>query len=286
MRKHKARDTELAVGDALGPYQLEEVLGEGGMGIVFRAVRTRDGTVVALKVLKQTLSGDEVFRKRFVHEARAAREVQDKHLVPILDAGELEGHHYLAVRYVKGPSLADHIAEKGFVSLRLLARIVPQIAAGLDALHAAGLVHRDVKPPNIMLDEGETAALTDFGLAKGRDYTALTKQGQVMGTVDYLAPELIKGSAATPATDIYGLGCTVYECVAGTPPFADRGIFQVAVAHLEDEPANPCAGRSDLPPSLSWAVLQALAKDPSGRPPTAMAYAQGIRMAAAEAGAT
>ena len=273
-----SRDADLGPGDTLGPYRLEDMLGEGGMGLVFRAVAS-DGTVVALKVLKQQLSTDETYRRRFIHEARAARSVEHKHLVPIFDANEADGYHYLAVCFVDGRSLAQEIEENGPLPLERLPRLVSEIAAGLDALHAAGLVHRDIKPSNIMLDAAGSAAVTDFGLAKGPSYTVLTKPGQVMGTIDYLAPELIKGTPASPASDVYALGCTVFECLAGKPPFADRGIYQAAVAHLEDEPPDPCAARDDGSPSLSWAVLQALAKDPARRPPTATAYAHGIRLA-------
>jgi serine/threonine protein kinase len=283
LRPWASQRTELDGAEKIGPYRLESLLGEGGMGIVFRAVRETDQTTVALKVLRKELSSDDTYRKRFIHEARAARSVESKHLAPILDAGEIDGYHYLAVGYVQGHSLSHEIERRGPLPLDRVPRLVAQVASGLDSIHAAGLVHRDVKPSNIMLDEDGSAVLTDFGLAKGRGYTVLTKPGQVMGTVDYLAPELIKGAPASPASDIYGLGCTVFECIAGDPPFADRPQYQAAVAHLEDEPSDPFLGRVDGTPSLSWALLQALAKDPAQRPRTATAYAYGIRVAAASA---
>ena len=141
-------------------------------------------------------------------------------------------------------------------------------------------MHRDIKTSNILLDEQGTALLTDFGLAKGRAYTALTKPGQVLGTLDYLAPELIRGEQATAASDIYAFGCVVYECVAGKPPFGHKTVFEVGVAHLEEEPADPGAGRRDWSPALSRPVLQALAKDPALRPPTATAFATMLQVAA------
>ncbi|MGH2661230.1 MAG: serine/threonine-protein kinase [Actinomycetota bacterium] len=274
---------DLEPGGHLGHFRLESVLGEGGMGIVFLAVRQEDGQRVALKVLKRELTHDETYRKRFVHEARAAGEVRNKHLVPVLDAGEADGRSYLAVDYVSGRTLEQRIEEEGKIPLPEIVRVTSEVAAGLDALHSHELVHRDIKPSNIMLDEQGTALLTDFGLAKGRAYTVLTKPGQVMGTLDYLAPELIKGLPATPASDIYALGCVVYECLAGKAPFAEKSVFQVGIAHLEEEPPDPTTGRDDATEGLAWAVLRALEKDPASRPPTATAYAQMISLAAGTA---
>lgn len=279
-KSRRPEKTELEAGATLGPYRLQEILGEGGMGIVFRAVRDTDQGVVALKVLRRQVSGDETFRRRFAHEARVAREVQHPHLVPILEAGEVDGRIYLAVQYVQGRTLGEQVGADGPLPLSDIVRMVAEIGSGLDALHQRGLVHRDIKPSNIMLDQAGEAFLTDFGLAKGRAYTVLTRPGQVMGTLDYLAPELIRGAKATPASDIYGFGCAVFEAVSGAPPFAHKSVFEVGVAHLDEEPPDPSASRPDLPPRFAWAVLQALAKDPSNRPPTATAYAHLLRVAA------
>lgn len=264
----------------LGPYRLEEVLGEGGMGIVFRAVREPDGENVALKVLKRAFVEDETFRRRFAHEARAAQEVSHRHLVPILEAGEIGGRQYLAVAYVRGRSLAQRIGDSGPLPVDLALGVAAGVGSGLDALHDRGLVHRDVKPANVLLDETGTALLTDFGLAKGRAYTVLTRAGQVMGTLDYLAPELIKGEKATTATDIYALGCVVFECLVGSPPFGGKAMYEVGIAHLEEEPPDPSLLRPELPTSLGWAVLQALQKDPARRPTSATAYAMMVRVGA------
>jgi serine/threonine-protein kinase len=270
---------ELLPGGTLGPYRLESILGEGAVGVVFRATREPGGDVVALKVLKQQLSRDEVFRRRFVHEARVAAEVQHKHLVPILEAGEADGRSYLAVQYVAGPSLEERIRAAGPLPLDEILSMAAQAGAGLDALHRKGLVHRDIKSSNIMLDEQGEAALTDFGLAKGPAYTVLTRPGQVMGTLDYMAPELIKGEPASPASDLYALGCVIYECITGAPPFAHKSMLQVGLAHLGEDPPDPLVARPDLPKDLSWAVLQALAKEPERRPPTATAYGHMLRVA-------
>ena len=261
----------------LGDYKLESELGEGGMGLVFRATRTTDGREVALKVLKLALANDLLFQHRFRQEARAAAEVHEPHLVPIIEASDADGRHYLAVDYVAGGSLTDRIADKGRLDGPDVVRMVSEIGAGLDALHAAGIVHRDIKPQNILYALDGTAMLTDFGLAKGRAYTVLTQPGQVMGTLDYLAPELIRGEPATPLTDVYALGCVAFECVSGKAPFADKSLFQVGIAHLEEPPPDPCADRPDLGPGVSGALLTALEKDPAARPQSAGAYAELLR---------
>ena len=276
----KGRQEELQPGDTLGAYRVESVLGEGGMGIVFRAVRESDGQVVALKVLRRELSHDETYRRRFIHEARAAGTVRHKHLVPVLEAGETGDRSYLAVAYVEGRSLEDRIEAEGPLPVDAILVLSYQVATGLDALHEQDLVHRDIKPSNIMIDGNGDAWLTDFGLAKGRAYTVLTRPGQVMGTLDYLAPELIRGEPATPASDIYGLGCVLYECLAGQPPFAEKSVFQVGVAHLEEEPPDPAANRPEVPSEFTWAMMRALEKDPARRPPTGLAYAQMLRVGA------
>ena len=271
-------ERELPAGAVLGPFRIHTPLGEGGMGIVYHAERVSDGEQVALKVLKRELAEDEMYRRRFIREARALGEVHHPHLVRILDVGEAEGCPYLALSYVDGSSAEQRIAA-GPMPLGEVLQLVSEVASGLDALHSSGVVHRDVKPSNVLLDREGRASLTDFGLAKGRDYTVLTRLGQVIGTLDYLAPELIKGQEATPASDIYALGCVTFECIAGSPPFAGKSVFQVGMAHLQEEPPDPCASRPDLPVAASAAVLQALAKEPSQRPATASAYAEQIRAA-------
>src|SRR6266508_1439399 len=273
-------DRELGVGDSLGPYRLEELLGEGGMGLVFKAVRESDGETVALKILKLELTGDEVFRRRFEQEARAAAEVREPHLVPILEAGEADGRSYLAVGYVEGDTLDERLRRDGPLGLEETVRLVTDVGMGLDALHDKGVVHRDVKASNIIIAQQEGhAKLTDFGLAKGRAYTVLTRPGQVMGTLDYLAPELIKGRPAEPASDIYALGCTVFEAVTGRTPFADKTLFQVGLAHLEEAPPDPASLQPGLSTEFSQAVLSALAKEGSDRPSSASDYAAKLEAA-------
>jgi serine/threonine protein kinase len=263
----------LQPGDAFGAYLIDEPIGQGGMGIVFRAIR-EDGAVVALKVLKPGLVADEKATRRFAREARAAAEVVHPHLVDVIDAGDVDGTGFLAMNYVAGRSLDDRIHAHGPLPVEDTTRIVAEVAAALDALHAAELVHRDVKPSNILLDAERGALLTDFGFAKRRDYSMLTAPGQVLGTLDYIAPELLRGSAPGPSADLYALGCVVFECLAGTPPFGGRSVFEVGMAHLGDPPPDPCEARDDAAPELSRAVLAALAKRPDERPPSATAYAE------------
>jgi serine/threonine-protein kinase len=272
---------ELEPGDTLGGYRIEELLGEGGMGLVFRAVRESDGAMVALKVMRFELIEDPVFGKRFEQEARAASEVRDPHLVAILEAGQAEGRRFLAAQYVTGGTLEDRLEQRGHLGVQETATFATHVGQGLKALHEAGIVHRDLKPANIIVDADGTAMLTDFGLAKGRAYTVLTKPGQVMGTLDYLAPELIKGGTASPATDIYALGCTFYECIVGQAPFADKENMQAMMAHVSQPPPDPGEFRDDLPPGFSEALLSALAKEPEQRPQSADEYG---RMLAAAAG--
>ena len=276
-RGREEEDRELESGNTLGPYHLDALIGEGGMGLVFRATHEWSGNVVAVKVLKRELTQDDTFKKRFKQEVRASGEIRNRHLVPIVEAGESDGRQYLVVGYVAGGTLEDRLKEKGQLSVDDALRVAENLAEGLDALHAAGVVHRDIKSSNILFDTDGAAMLTDFGLAKGRAYTVLTRPGQVVGTLDYLAPELIKGKPATALTDIYALGCTVFECVTGDTPFGDKTLFQVGLAHLEEPPPDPTVARPDLPPELGRAILTALAKEPEQRPQSAGAYVSILR---------
>jgi serine/threonine-protein kinase len=271
-KPRRTTSRELESGDRLGEYRLESLLGEGGMGLVFRAVGA-DGKVVALKVLRRELGEDEVFRERFSQEARAAAEVHHPNLLPIFEEGEAEGRNYLIVRYAEGGSLDNRIRESGALDVDATIRLAEQLASGLDALHDAGLVHRDVKASNVVFDADGKGMLTDFGLAKGRAYTILTRPGQVLGTAEYLAPELVRGERATPAADVYALGCMVCECLTGKTPFSDKTLAQIVIAHLDEEPPDPSLERPEIGPELGAAALVALAKDPARRPQRASAYA-------------
>jgi serine/threonine protein kinase len=270
----------LQEGERLGPYHLLELLGQGPMGMVFRARREPDGKSVALKILRDELAEDELYRRRFQREARIASELADEHVVPVVDFGEASGRLYIAALYVPSIPLSARIASQGKLSLTEALRLVGDLSGALEALHARGLVHRDVKPANVLVDERGAASLTDFGLARSVAETVLTKTGAVVGTVDYLAPELIRGQQADRSSDIYALGCLVYECLSGAPPFAHKAYVETLIAHVRDEPRDLRDLRGDLPESVSWTVLKALAKDPAERPATATAYSRLLRASA------
>ena len=263
----------MAAATRLGGYALQDELGRGATGTVWRAT-AKDGRTVAIKVFERALAQDEGYRVRLAREARIAMEIEDPHLLQVLESGEADGELFLVLEYAAGGSLARRLAD-GPLALAETVRLVSELGAGLDALHRTGIVHRDVKPSNVMLREDGSAALTDFGLAKGAADTVLTRAGQVLGTLDYLAPELIRGGEASPASDVYALGCVAFECLAGQPPFGDRSLFGVGTAHAEDDPPDPPTS-SDV----AWALLRALAKDPAERPPTATMYAHLLRAAA------
>jgi serine/threonine protein kinase len=260
------RPAETRPGDRVGPYRLESVLGEGGAGVVYRAIREPDGGIVAVKLLRARMAADSVQLRRFEHEVRAARAIRHPHLVPLLDSGEESGRPYLVSRYMSGGSLAGRLQRSGPLEPRRAAHLIAQIAAGLAALHAAEIVHRDVTAGNVLLEPDGAGALGDFGLARGPRDTMLTRPGRALGTLDFLAPELLRGRRATPASDIYALGCVAFAALTGAPPFGGRGPMQAAYGHLEETPRDPCEGLAEAPHGLGEVVLAALRKEPSERP--------------------
>jgi serine/threonine-protein kinase len=269
---------ELQPGQTFGPYTVETTLGVGGMGRVFKAAGP-DG-IVALKLVKEDIARDATFRRRFDREASIAQRVVHEHLVPVLDTGEVQGIPYLTQRFIDGGSLADLLERESRLAPAKALAVLGQVAGALDALHAEGLFHRDIKPANILIDANGDAFLTDFGLAKDSQGSLLTRPGQTVGSLDYMAPEQIHGAEVTPQTDVYALACVAYECLTGDPPFADRQGMRVLWAHLQDEPSNPSEKVADLPPTLGEAVLTGLAKDAGDRPASASEYVSGLRSAA------
>jgi len=269
-------------GEHFGEYVVTGLLGEGGVGYVYRAVDA-SGREVALKVVKPELADDMTFRRRFSREARIAQGIEHDHVVAVLATGEHDGTPYMVQRLIGGGTLDQRIKRDGRLDVATTVRVCRHVASGLDAMHAAGIVHRDVKPANILLDaesaeSGVTAYIADFGLVKETNGTLLTAAGQALGTIDYISPEQIRGEPVTPATDVYALGCVAYACVTGAPPFADRRGMKVLWAHLQDDPADPSTRSADVPPDVGHAILMALAKDPNRRPQSAGMFGQLLRL--------
>jgi serine/threonine protein kinase len=267
------------VGTRVGNYRIDSLVGVGGMGQVYRATAS-DGTQVALKLVKQDIARDETFRRRFSREARIAQSVDNPHVVPVLDTGEHDGIPYLAQEFVEGIPLDQKLKIEGRLDVATTVRICAQVADGLRALWEAGMVHRDIKPANILLDLAGNAHITDFGLAKDSQGSVLTMPGQALGSMDYMSPEQIRGEPVTGAADVYSLGCVVFECLQGRPPFADRQGMRVLWAHLQDEPPDPCAERTDVSPGFKQAVKAALRKEASERPSSSVEYARSLSQAA------
>jgi serine/threonine protein kinase len=259
--------------ESIGRYRLRRLLGEGALGLVYEAVG-EDGAVVAVKVLRPEWADDAVARARFLREARLAARIESRHVVPVLEVGE----SWLVLPYFPRGSLAGRLREEGRLRLDRTVRLAAELGRGLDALHDRGILHRDVKPSNILLAEDGTAALSDFGLARASDSTRITHDGQLVGTPHYLAPELIEGAEATRASDLYALGCLLYECVAGEPPFTGRPA-EIGFAHLAEAPPDPRERRPDLSEDVTVALVAALEKDPQARPTSGTALARMLHVA-------
>jgi len=264
----------------IGDYAIDRLLGEGGMGRVYQATAP-DGTRVAIKLVKSDMARDETLRRRFEREARIAQTVRHPNVVPVIATGEYQGLPYIVQRFIDGLALDQKLERDGTLDTAGALRICADVAAGLEALWAAGMVHRDIKPANILLDGHGQAYVTDFGLAKDTQGSLLTRPGQALGSMDYMAPEQIRGDSVTAATDIYALGCVMYECMCGRSPFAEVQGMRILWAHLQDEPPDPCRLRSDLSPQFGRTLVLALQKDPDKRPQSAGEY---VRLLAAAAG--
>ncbi len=273
-------DGDPLIGTDIGGYHVDGLLGQGGMGKVYRATGP-DDTKVALKLVKEDYARDETFRRRFSREARIAQTVKHPNVVPVVATGEQDGIPYMAQQFIDGESLDDKLKRDGPLDMATAVRMCTDVAAGLEALWAAGMVHRDIKPANILISaENGQFYITDFGLAKDTQGSLLTLPGQALGSMDYMAPEQIRGEEVSAATDIYALGCVMYECMCGQPPFAEVQGMRILWAHLQDEPMDPCQRRADLSPDFAKALMTALAKDRDQRPARAGEYAQMLAEAA------
>jgi serine/threonine protein kinase len=265
----------LAAGTTFAGFRIERTLGHGGMGIVYLAREVRLDRDVALKVIRSELAGDDHFRARFREESRTAASIEHPRVVTVFGAGERDGLLYVSMQYVPGRDLGRLIASRGALSADRAASTLAEVADGLDAVHAAGLVHRDVKPANVLVaepgpgDDGPSAYLTDFGLAKiAASTSGLTATGEVIGTVDYMAPEQIEGRRVDARTDVYALGCVLFHALTGDVPFPERESSAKMWAHLNEPPpavTSGDGGRAVLDP----VIRRAMAKDPAHRYPSA-----------------
>jgi streptogramin lyase/predicted Ser/Thr protein kinase len=256
------------------------VIGRGGMSVVYLAEHVRLGRRVALKLLATELADSERFRDRFLRESKLAASIDHPNIVPIYDADEADGTLFIAMRYVEGTDLKELIRSEGRLDAGRTAAIVGQVASALDAAHALGLVHRDVKPSNVLLTPDDHVYVSDFGLTKrALSVSGLTATGQLVGTIDYVAPEHIKGDAVDRRADVYSLGCMVYECLSGHAPYPRDLEVGVLWAHVEEPPPTVTQERPDLPPEVNDVVASAMAKDPEARTATAGDVAAGLRAA-------
>jgi len=255
-----------AVGATFAGFEIEALAGRGGMGTVYRAREPGLARPVALKVIAAEVADEPAFRARFAREARVAASIEHAHVVPVYGAGEADGCPWIAMRWVDGADLGAMIAASGRLAPALAAALVGQAASALAAAHARGLVHRDVKPANLLVGRDGHAYLTDFGLARSDAMTALTSTGGVLGTPGFASPEQVKGARVGAPTDVYALGCVLYAAIAGDQPFRREGALATAWAHVNDP--VPELGRrvSGLPDGLEEIVSAALAKRPEERP--------------------
>src|SRR5437763_6123862 len=253
------------IGTEVAGFRIESVLGRGGMSVVYVAEQMRLGRKVALKVLTTELAWDEQFRERFVRESHIAAAIDHPNIIPIYDAGEADGLLYIAMRFVQGPDLKE-ILKRGNFGVGRTIFLIEQLASALDTAHAHALVHRDVKPGNILVEEStDHTYLTDFGDAKQTTARGLTSTGHFLGTVEYAAPEQIEGGPVDARTDVYALGCVLYECLTSSPPYAHGTEHAVLHAHLVDPPPSVTRLRPALPQAFDGVIATAMAKVPDER---------------------
>jgi YVTN family beta-propeller protein len=274
------------IGRELAGYRIERLLGRGGMSVVYLATDLDLERKVALKLLAPELAQQPGFRERFIRESRLAASLDHPNVVPVYEAGEVEGVLFIAMRYVRGTDLQAVIEQDGALDVARVVGIVGQVAGALDAAHREGLVHRDVKPANVLLaessdpDTAEHVYLSDFGVTKRRlSAGGLTATGQLVGTVDYVAPEQIKGEAVDGRADVYSLGCMAFECLTGQKPFARDTEVAVLWAQVQTPPPSAIEVRAELPADVDRVLARAIAKSPDERHSTAGAFARDLALA-------
>ncbi|MEV4235189.1 MULTISPECIES: protein kinase [unclassified Nocardia] len=272
-------ETQSRAGTRFGPYELRALLGRGGMGEVYEAYDTVKDRLVAVKLLPMALADDPRFQQRFRHESRVAARLAEPHVIPIHDWGELDGVLYIDMRLVRGSDLRSVLREKGPLSPTRAVGIIEQVAAALDAAHAGGLVHRDVKPANILVTPSDFAYLADFGIARSERDPSVTATGQAIGSYSYIAPERFDTAPIGGTADVYSLACVLFECLTGTQPFPVDGMSSLIRAHLSTPPPRPTTKRAGLPGALDEVISRGMAKEPADRYPSAGALASAARAA-------
>lgn len=264
---------ELSDGDEFAGYRIERRLGRGGMGVLYLAIEPGLERRVALKLIAPEAAADEVFARRFAEESKIAASIEHPNVVPIYAAGEEDGIPYIAMRYVAGSDLGRRLAREGRLEPAAAAALIAQVGSGLDAIHAAGLVHRDVKPANVLLGEtgGEDHAyITDFGVARNvSTESGLTQTGRFVGTLDYVAPEQISGGTVDARADVYALGCLLFKLLTGEVPYPRDGEAARLYAHLNDPPPAPSLQATAVPMALDDVAIRAMSKTPEDRYPSA-----------------
>src|SRR5688572_18055217 len=264
---------ELSSGDVLAGYRIEAVAGRGGMGVVYRATQLALERQVALKLIAPELAQDEAFRDRFKRESKTAALIEHAHVIPVHEAGEADGQLFIAMRFVEGTDLRELIRREGRIAPARATRLLTQVASALDAAHARGLVHRDIKPGNVLIaheDGQDHAYLTDFGLSKrvGSE-SGVTRTGMWVGTLDYIAPEQIQGFELDARSDVYSMGCLLYHTVTGRIPFERDSDVAKIFAHMSESPPPLHEVDERLPADLDAVLLRAMAKEPGDRYPSA-----------------
>jgi serine/threonine protein kinase len=277
--------SKLGVGAVFAGFRIEALLGRGGMGSVYRARDLALDSERALKVLEPELTADRAFRERFQREARLAAQIENPAVVPVYQAGEDDGRLFIAMRLIRGPDLHRLVAKDGPLEPQRTARIVAAVTAALDEAHARGIVHRDVKPANILVElskEGERVFLTDFGISRSaRPTEEVTSTGQLLGTADYISPEQIEGERADARSDVYALGCVVCYLLTGEPPFRRDTELATLYAHAHAARPRPSLLEPGLPAAIDEVVVRATAVDPDGRHQSAGELADDLRRALA-----